>query len=757
MGKMERGLRSLRWSMHKFAHNGRGLQHCYASQRSIENARWRDMQHQYPGKSLVYRLHEAQCGKRFDEALASLPAPVETAFDKRFIKRMTLSFHIFRLAASFFLTLVLGNIYAAVDNGTAFSIAMSRIALSQHMTANTQSKNHQATEVLFTDTIPDIGNRLKAALENTIHIDGNVKSAQTSANISGAKVVAIDTENNVRVDSTYTNSLGNYDMNFLWTVSNNHETLETKLNAYPNPYSGSTNIDVNCNNSENYSLKVFNLQGQVLFEEELALERGQNKITLNNGAQGIHLVVLENKDERKAYKTIQTSNSNLPFTANISTIPSYNNFKTTLDGITDGSEIRIEYRKEGYIDKDTTFTLRLDQTVNMTLEQIPYLFTTTFKPYLETGEPVTNLVPNFTTTVQWPDGTVNSYPVVNGQINIEKEIYKNSDGTLGNILINNDTTGVDGVLNWSIIRQPKQRTNRPNVAQNETIPNYPYWYTAEYQTSVSLDSLDNKTLHYYTIRKRAETQPGEYESLNSLFSEGLYGSSGGLANSMFIDLAPFGVADSLDLVRFGFNLDSNVPNTPEQQARNDDLFQQVINTRYLPNGDTLLPPHRIYTITSFSDPRWQEVVSRGYENMVYTTLHNGTPENSREWSSTYSYNGRLRLKNTSARYNISNGDGTMFTENFSAVTGEEEGSGGMGQFVWNETMGTVSQYGKSISTIPVLLNLGTGQQVKKSDSSNPKELYSLTVNGQAPVFFTDAKKFYESSSSLKLDYLDSSK
>ena len=160
--------------------------------------------------------------------------------------------------------------------------------------------------------------------------------------------------------------------------------------------------------------------------------------------------------------------------------------------------------------------------------------------------------------------------------------------------------GPNHVQNWSLIRWANQPTNGPNPAENEYDIDPYYGALPHFKTKVSLDTLDDKTLHLYTIRKQAETQSGEYYPLDDGFSFGLIASSGGgYYASTFIDLKPFGVADSLDIVRLGFNLTTNVPNTPEDQARLDNLLQLVLETRYLPNGDTLLPPHQVYTISDY--------------------------------------------------------------------------------------------------------------------------------------------------------------
>jgi hypothetical protein len=353
----------------------------------------------------------------------------------------------------------------------------------------------------------------------------------------------------------------------------------------------------------------------------------------------------------------------------------------------------------------------LEQTIDMQLQQIPYLFTTTFKVFLETGETHASAGFNHTTNITWPNGDENSYsPNANGEITIEKELYPLNG--LGNVLISNDTATYNDKreLNWVILREPKQKPNRPNIAQSESSN---HMANVAYETEVPLDSLDGRVIHYYTIRQKAETQPGEYVPLDGEFARSLIEHSGNIKSGYFIDLAPFGVADSLDIVQKGFNESTGEPMSQEQLDRAMNNLMQVIQTRYLPNGDTLMPPHRIYTISNTADPRWQAIVARGFENCIRTTYYNGTPENGRAWSSTYSYNGELRLKVTVARYNISNGLGTLAEENFSAVTGIEEGSGGLSGYIWNGTTSEISGFGESISTIPALLNLGTGQNTDK--------------------------------------------
>jgi hypothetical protein len=565
-------------------------------------------------------------------------------------------------------------------------------------------KKPGCTEVMIIPSLLIFG----SAFSQNINVKGTIKGSHYNNNLADVTVYLIKNLNNTIVDSTTTDAEGKYNMNVVWTKKNKYDHLEDKL--YPNPYLEQTNIILSVEESDNYRMLVTSADGKELLKTSLKLTQGNNNITLNGGDAGLHTITITNDKTKKSYKAIQKTSTNSPITYDVTTADeSKSNFKSVEEDILmigDEATIKVVNKNNSeYLNADTSFIISPSQTINKTMEQIPHTFTTTLKPYLEDGTSVLTLNLGFYVNIDWTDET-KTYPVNNEVIQIVKDIYRLPNGSLGFAWISNDTSGADGVLNWSIGRRPKQVTNRANPYQNETTgPLEP-----EYKTQMPLDSLDEKIIHHYLIRKRAETQPGQFEALNSFFSGGLITSSGGgIGASTFIDLKKYGVADSLDLVRFGFNLDSGLPNTPEDQEKLDSLFQLAINTRYFENGDTLLPPHRIYTIANFSDPRWQEVVARGYENVVSTYFYNGTPENSRAWSFLYTYNGKPRLKNTSANYNNVNNDAQIFEENFSAITGEEEGVGGLAPWIWNATTSQPSQYAKSISTIPAILNLGTGQ------------------------------------------------
>lgn len=536
-----------------------------------------------------------------------------------------------------------------------------------------------------------------------------------------AKVIAyeeIAPGDTIALDSTWTDpsNQGYYELNFIMT-SILEKVSSRGIKSMGNPYNDQARIVFTTPQSDKYLLSVFDISGRQLLTQDLSLPAGAHEITLEGlGSPGIKLVNIQGGHLNQSVKITQLRSN---YGAGATMRTQQTDLSGLLKELSVSDEIILKFKPQSSgpeMYEDLTMVVPAQTaTVDYVIQQIPYNFITTLKTFVETGEPVTVVNPNFTATVTWPGGESNTYSVADGQIVIEKELYP--IGGLGNIVMHHDTNNytvsgvVNGVQAWILLRQPNQKTNRPNVAQNPSMDLIP-----EYNATVSLDSLDGQTLHYYTIRKKAETQPNQFESMTTLSSIGLIASSGiGAGSGMFIDLKPFGVADSLNYERFGFNLSNNVPNTPAEQTILDNNFQQAIDMRYLPNGDVLQPPHIIYTITSINDPRHLAVIARGFENYVYTSYHNGPPENSRTWSNDYTYNGKPRLKTSAARYNNGNGEGTIFEENYSAITGVTEGVGSLAGYVWNATTNAPSQYGVSISSACVLLNLGTGNTLSRYD------------------------------------------
>ncbi|MGV8161854.1 MAG: T9SS type A sorting domain-containing protein [Candidatus Nanoarchaeia archaeon] len=595
---------------------------------------------------------------------------------------------------------------------------------------------------------------LFAEAQTTINVNGNVKN-QFGTNQENVKAIFFDNSTNIKVDSAYTNELGNYNKNFVWT-GNSSETLELKINAYPNPYSSSTNIQIATPKNDNYILKVFDIQSRTLMNLELYLNQGINTITLNGGNKGINIIVLENETERKTYKTIQLENTGVPLSAHVSTSSNAPEYKSTLDGITDGAEMRIEFHKDGYQLKDTTFIVHLENTIDQIIQQNPYIFTATLKPYLDDGTPVTTLAPGWSTTIEFPapTGTKTYTPNSNNEIIIQEELYP-QNGELGNVIMQHDTSDYfvngtnNGVLSWIVLRTQNQSTKIRNVAQSESTELLP-----EATTTVSLDSLNGKTLNYYMLPKKAETQPGTWFNLND--ARGWMASSGGGAQSgKFIEVPPYG---HVVLMKTVYDDEPTKFPTQANMDRAINEYTQAINLCDMLNNDNISLPTQFF-YTNMNDSIWNAVQARTplMDNTLVLTFKTGSPGVIRGWIDTYTYDGELRLNYSKAKYSESATNGQIFTENYSATFGITEGSGSLGPYVYSST-GEPTDLAGHMGRWVKLLDLGSGS-AKSSTSSTPKpkQLFSTATLGEAPVYFNDATTFYSSFSNPEYDYTNTGK
>jgi len=549
------------------------------------------------------------------------------------------------------------------------------------------------------------------AYSQSVYFNGTVKGVPNNNLLQDAKVVAIKTETGTRVDSAYTNTNGAYNLQFIWDEIKEHEQLENKI--YPNPYTDRTHLELAVDQSGLYKLLITSLDGKTLLNTDVSLEKGNNNINLSGGQAGVHLITLVGNNSSNTYKALQLENSG-PINYNVAhTDFSSSTLKSGLDDIIlVGDEVRLEFTKDGYQYGDTTFIVQPNNVANKNLQQIPTTFTTTLKPYLDDGTPVTTLSPGWTTTFNFPApvGTKTYTPDANNEIVIQENFYP-LNGELGQVTIHHDTTnytigGVEnGVLSWIVLRTQNQPTTVRNKAQTSSSDLIP-----EPTTTVSLDSLDGQVLNYYTLPKKAETQPGTM--FNLIDARGWMMSSGdGLQTSKFIQVPPYEHVVLMSTVY------DNNPNQSASQANMDraiNEYNKVINITIMANNDNITQPTQFF-YTNRNDSIWNACQLRGppiFDNVELLTFAQSSPGVGRLWTDTYTYDGENRLYYTKAKYSESATDGQIFTENYSATYGIEEGSGSLGPYVYIAATGQPTDLAECMGRWVKILDLGSGNSKK---------------------------------------------
>lgn len=706
MGQYERSRRSLRWSAHRFVNNGRGLHHGHISQQLVEGRRWKHMKKHYPSQALISKIHLIHVCKRFDRALACMQLPVETAFEKRFKQRMTLSFNMFRLAASFFFTLMLGNLYAAVDHTKELSAILYLDCTAQYISTTVNDHGPDARKP-FSCSLPEKGSIFKASLENTIHINGNVKGNPNNNVLGNVKVVAVNPEDNSRVDSAYTDASGNYGLTFLWT-NNQTQNLESKVDAYPNPYSGSTNIDVVSERNQNYALRVFNTAGQLLFQNNVELGSGKNTLTLNGGPKGVNIISLDDGVNKNSYKTIKLNDDNKNFDVIVTSSDFSGYFKSGSNGISDGSDLRLEFSypntdpRDSYQAADTTFVLRLNQTIDKKLQQ--ELITDEFFVNAYTildGTPVLN---GTGLKVTWGDGTSNNYSSVDGLIHILRTSY---DSTTNIQFENADTTfyqewifgtKTDPTITYkekNLFQSQKEQsglTGMPYVPPEPApanLNNLPGSFDVYFVPKIVFDgvniSYDTRGLDFRTVV--ACRSPPPFTKKWEYVPE---------------------VADTIYIFeKQMFNNDLNQLITSEESQKMKQAVDSTVTLFTLNNGRQLMPPYKRVNIYTKTEPEWIEAQARGWDQ-VHTAEYGYYNENGCGFTYNYAMTDKPRFKSGAAGFRRQSNHTYKCSELVGSLTNAHDPPvGNLGGLIVYPGGGSFTSFGKVATHLIWLSDPGT--------------------------------------------------
>ncbi len=76
------------------------------------------------------------------------------------------------------------------------------------------------------------------------------------------------------------------------------EALQGEVVVYPNPSNGQFNISYNALNEDNYQVKIYNMAGQLVFDQSFGAAFGPNIIHVDGGqfGQGIYMLQLQSTD-----------------------------------------------------------------------------------------------------------------------------------------------------------------------------------------------------------------------------------------------------------------------------------------------------------------------------------------------------------------------------------------------------------------------------------------------------------------------------
>jgi hypothetical protein len=141
-------------------------------------------------------------------------------------------------------------------------------------------------------------------------------------------------------------------------------------------------------------------------------------------------------------------------------------------------------------------------------------------------------------------------------------------------------------------------------------------------------------------------------------------------------------------------------------------YNKAIDLTTMANNDNITQPTQFF-YTNMNDSIWNATQFRGPpsgDNTIFMSFGQTSPHVTRNWTNTHTYDGESRLCQGGAYYSESATNGQIFTENYSATYGIEEGSGGLGAYVYNSNTGQPTDLAGRMGRWVKLLDLGSGNQ-----------------------------------------------
>ena len=216
------------------------------------------------------------------------------------------------------------------------------------------------------------------------NVSGNVKDLLFNTPLEEVSITVKDNTTGWLVGTDSTDASGNYSIDYIIVGVNENNSIPTDYylsNPYPQPFNPSTRLEFSTPKQDNFSVRIYNIIGQLVFDKAFTLDAGQHSFNVNNlGSAGIYLFNISSADYTSTQKLVLldggSGNVNVELVA-------AGNIRSNKSSIT---EFLIEFRKAGYIDKDTVVAWDMNLTVNIQLNQVAGTGTFQFAGHL-TGLP----------------------------------------------------------------------------------------------------------------------------------------------------------------------------------------------------------------------------------------------------------------------------------------------------------------------------------------------------------------------------------
>lgn len=213
------------------------------------------------------------------------------------------------------------------------------------------------------------------------NISGNVQDFLFNVPLEEVGVILKNNTDGSILGTDSTDASGNYSIDYIIVNVDDNKSLPTQYylsNPYPQPFNPSAKFDFNNPRQGSFDVKIYNIIGQLLYTKNLDVESGKHSFVVSGlGSAGVYLFNISGKDFSSTKKLVlldggSNTNINVELTSGTNSRISKINY----------GDLKVEFRKAGYVNKDTVIAWQMYLQVDAKLHQVTEYHSITIEAFV---------------------------------------------------------------------------------------------------------------------------------------------------------------------------------------------------------------------------------------------------------------------------------------------------------------------------------------------------------------------------------------
>jgi hypothetical protein len=201
------------------------------------------------------------------------------------------------------------------------------------------------------------------------NVSGKVQDYYFNVPIEEAAVILKNNLDGSILGTDSTDASGNFSIDYFIVGVDDNKSIPQGYylsNPYPQPFNPTAKFDFNNPKPGSFDVRIYNIIGQLLYEKNYSIETGRHSFIVSGlGSAGVYLFNISGKDFSKTQKLVLLDGGSSGI-INVELAAGKNNDLKKMNM----GDLLLEFRKPGYIDKDTVVTWNLNLTVDAKLRQV---------------------------------------------------------------------------------------------------------------------------------------------------------------------------------------------------------------------------------------------------------------------------------------------------------------------------------------------------------------------------------------------------